>query len=254
MANRNTEHHSEDVSHVGDGKCNNADLPSDIPVSVECCRANTFSPHNKDESQVVGPRIDSIQEVETELGAIHEGQKEGDDDDDGCNSPARELASEVGVANQSGKGLNQSKGRAETEDGEGQEEQDGPDVGTGHLGQGQGVCQEADGEGAERNGLVVWRIAQEANDVEDGEACRNLIKRVAARNDHAVLNGIGEFAVVGGVRREVSKAHANGEEDLSASALPDLSIGEFTTVPLTKVVLYTTTGIGKRGSASDEDN
>lgn len=229
-------------------------MSNDVLVPIERGGANAFGPDNEDQAQVVSPGIDGIEKIEAELGTVDQRQKEGYDDDKGRDKGTRQSLSKLGIGDQGGHGLDQGESRAETKDSKGQEEEHGPDIGAGHLRQSERVGQEADGKGAERDGLVIGRVAQEANDAEDGEASNDLVEGVAARNDETVLDGIGKAAVVRGIGRKVSETHTDGEEDLTARALPDLAASELAAVPLAEIVLDATAGIGERGSTADQDD
>ncbi|QSS66879.1 hypothetical protein I7I51_03091 [Histoplasma capsulatum] len=252
MTDANAENNGDDVADVVDEEGDSADLADDFLVAVEGGDGDALGEGHEEEREVVEPGVDGVEEVETEASAVEERQEEGDGDDDGADEGTRDLFAPVGVADERDHRLDKGVGRAEADQHDGEEEHDAPEGGRRHLGDGQRVGQEADGEGPEL--VTRFRLqAEEADNAEDGEGTDDLVGRVGAGNDDGVLDGIGESGIVGGESSEVAEAHASGEENLTGGGLPDLPGGQLPAVPVGHVHLDALDGIGERDAAAEED-
>merc|ERR1712000_766887 len=143
----------------------------------------------------------------------------GDDGDDGCGDPAGDAVTDDAL------------------------------VDDGHLREGERVDQEADGEGAQRLAVVDGVQVDE-----DDEAGDDLKGGVAEGDDEGVLDGIGEARAVRRVGGEVTETHTDGEEDLTAGGLPDLTAAQLLAVPLGKVVGDAASRVLERGGAAEQDD
>merc|ERR1712054_372163 len=228
-----------------------ADLVADVGLAVEDGHGDNLGPDDEEECDVVDPGVDGVEEVVAKLGAVDEGDEEGDEDDGGGRLPALDVVAEQTLVEDGDEGLDEGDGGADAEQGNGEEPDDGEEVGPGHLAGGEGVGEEADGKGAD-GGLIGRVVGVEP---EEADEAGDVLKHgVAERDDERVLHNVGEARAVGRVGGEVAKTDTDGEEDLTAGGLPDLAAAELLAVPLGKVVADTDDGVVKRGGATEQDD
>lgn len=121
-----------------------ANLLEHIAAAVKRHGDDALKPDDENERQVVDPRVNGVEKVEPELSAVHQREEQRDHDNGRRNDCARHPAPKVRVADHCDKRLDQRKRRAEAENRDREEEEDGPDVGARHFGYGERVGQEAD--------------------------------------------------------------------------------------------------------------
>jgi hypothetical protein len=140
----------------------------------------------------------------------------------------------MGVHDESHNRVQHGESGTVTQHHECEEEYDGPEVGPGHLCDGCRQGHETNGEAT--NGVLRIRIhAQETDHAKDGKGGNVLEKHVASNDEERVDNRVGVLLVVRRVRSEVAETDTCREEDLSASCLPETTVGELAASPSGKV-------------------
>ena len=165
-----------------------------------------------------------------------------------------ELASPIGIADDGDKGVEHSKGRADTKQKERQEEEDGPDWGSRHLHKGLGVGQESE---IERSNVSFGRVRvpSEKSDHSKRSKCSKDFKAgIATANNNGILDGIGELGVVGSVCSEVAETDASRVKHLTDGGLPDLTARKLTAVEFTEIVQDAPSGILQGNASADKGN
>lgn len=254
LADNDAHKHCRDIDDRVQDPRNLANLADNINVAVGSRYHDDLAPDDQQEGDVVDPGVDGVEVPEAKLGAVDEREQQGDDGDDGCGDPAGDAVTDDALVDDGDERLDQGDGRADTEQRNGQEPNDGEEVGAGHLREGERVGQEADGEGAQRLAVVDGVQVEEADDAEDDEAGDDLKGGVAEGDDEGVLDGIGEARAVRRVGGEVTETHTDGEEDLTAGGLPDLTAAQLLAVPLGKVVGDAASRVLERGGAAEQDD
>ena len=248
-----TENVAREVSRVECDERWETHLTDDVFPSVDSGAAHDLEPHNEEQCQAVDPCINRIEQVESELCGVHERQEEWDKDDYRGNHCSRRLLAPSRIANEGRDRFKKSKGRADSQKHDGEEEQDSPEGRSGNLSKSLRVGQESDREGSKRPDLI-WEEPEVAYDTEHRKGYQALVETIRAADDQSILDRIGVLVVVGSVRCEVAESDADREENLTTGCLPDVTACEFAGVPLAEIKFNSLTGIWQRCAASDKDD
>ena len=207
MSDTQADHGGAEIAKVVDYKGQEADLVDDVAVAVKCGDGDAFGPRHEEQAKVVGPGVDGVQEVVAELCAEHERQEERDHGDNGADDWPRHLLGPITVDDERDHRLDEGKGGADTHEHDGDEKDDGPELGGGQVRDGLGVGKEANSKSAQFvTGL--WLQVQISNDAKDGEGGKDLVEGVAATDDDSVLDCVCDPGVVRRKGGEVAKTNA----------------------------------------------
>lgn len=255
VSNNNTDELTPEVGCVVGNEGRQTNLANDILPAVDGSSSNRLGPHDKDQTDVVDPAINTVHVPVTELSAVGE-RKEGDEGDDDSRDPWASPVAADGdgrVHDEGHDGVEHDKGRADTDDHEGEEEQSRPELGSRHLNESFGISHET--KTVATNGVRrVGGHAHEANDTEGSKGKERFEERVGHAEQNGILSSVGVLVVVGRIGGVETETNTSRVEDLTDSGLPDLGSSELVGVELTKVELDTTAGVGKRSTAADEDD
>ena len=133
MANADTQNLTPDQTTVVGSEGWQADLADDVFGPVYEGGALALEPHNEEERQVIDPGVDGVEEIEAKFCAEWERDEVRNDGADRRNSPSWVLLAERCVVHRRHEDIEQGKGRRQTEEEEGEEEQHRPKVSAWHF-------------------------------------------------------------------------------------------------------------------------
>lgn len=251
VGNNDTDNHSAEVGKVVCDERLHADLLDDIVPSVDTSRADTLCPNDKYKSNVVGPAIDTSEQVVAEFSAI--GQREEERNQHGACDDEDTVPFGLGIHDKRDNGVEHGESGTVTQHHKSEEEHDSPEVGGRQLNDGFWQSHETDREGSNRV-LRIRAHTQEAHDTEDGKSGNVLEKNVACNDHERVNHSIRVLLVVRGIGREVTETNASREEHLTTSCLPKLTLGQLSASPGSKIQLDALTSIGERARSTNQND
>ena len=98
-----------------------ADLVGDVAAAVEGCCGEGLAPDCEEEGDIVDVGVNCIESLQSELGAVDEGDECRDDGDNGADGPARKFAAPVRVHDECCHDFEEGEGGRQTEQEEGED-------------------------------------------------------------------------------------------------------------------------------------
>jgi hypothetical protein len=195
--------------------------------------------------------INDIKEGETPVEAEDDGHDGTESAEDQGSQHSWGLLTGGGIIDDSGGSLNEGESGVNTKHEQGQGEEERPEVGTGEGLNGSGVSNESKTSGASSGGDGVTETVQVADNGEHSKTSEETEGAVTDGDDESVLDDRLVTRVVGSIRGHNTHANTKGEEDLSASISPNLSVtenfannGEFTSSGVLTLEVHSDTGRG----------
>lgn len=251
VRDRDTDDLPTDVAEVINQKGRQTRLGDNVLPTVDGGGADDLGPDDEDESDVVDPAVDAVEQVVAKLGAVGQTHEERHDGQEGHDDGARVF--DARVDEQRGRGVEHDEGGAEAQHHEREEQQDGPKVGAGHLDHGFRQRQEAHDESAKTLAFL-GPAAKEAHDAKHGKGREVFEEHVAAADEDSIHDSVRVLGVIRGIRGKVAKPDARRKEDLAHGRLPHGTIGQLLGPPCGPKQLDTLACVVERQGPAHEND